>query len=252
MNFIMAFCLLLSVLSFSLNTLANNMDNSNSSSGTAETTLKELLPSNCFFSANFIQNRDIKKLPIPLSSSGKLLFSCDYGLLWKTEKPIQETLIYSTPHLNYRIAENNSIEVLAGQKHNYLSKFLLSILSNDIKKIGNEFTITKNVNNGMPSILLNPNNNFIKKGLESIRLSKTANQLPSNLNESIEEIFITITDTQNQSTRITINNFQTLSLETTKKNSKDISGSCNLFMNETISCNILEKPYSVEIINSNN
>ncbi len=195
--------------------------------------LERILPDNCIFSGEFNQVKQLDKLPVPLSSSGQLLFSCHHGLIWKSIKPFNEDLIYTLKSTHFRVIENNEPIPLEGLQHHYLAKFLLSLLSANIESIQRDFDISLDQSNrDTVAINLLPTNTYAKKGLDSISIKKT-------VAETGDELSINIIDSKKQKTKINIVN-----INNAKNDSKD---EMNLFCHTIFSqaestCSILSSP----------
>ena len=156
--------------------------------------LKSLMPKVCHFSGVFNQSKQIKTLPVPLNSTGEFIYSCDLGLIWKTQKPIVESLVFTNQKLHFLVPEKLSIENLDGVQHDFLGNLLLGLMSGNTEFISKEFEIDVSEQKGETTQLtLQPKNKMIKRAIQSVTLEKesTANELQ-----------IVITDKNNQVTKI--------------------------------------------------
>lgn len=201
--------------------------------------IRNILPNHCVFSGDYIQTKKISSLPTPLSSTGKLFFSCTHGLIWHNKTPFPESLIYTLDNLHFRKIENDPVIELDSQQHYYLAKFLLSLLGGDIKSIEQQFLIetTKSENH----IKLIPTNDMVKKGLDSITIEKKQ----ENKNELL---FITIADKKLQTTALKIINITTYSK--VKKDNIDVA--CSSALDDSIACDVLSSPQTYHVITSSN
>ncbi len=204
--------------------------------------IEKILPSNCVFSGDFIQEKTIETLTTPLLSSGKLFFSCQHGLIWKTEQPFPESVIYTPVNLHYRHMPDEQVVPLNGPQHNYLANFLLDLLRADTASIQNNFLIeVVESSTNEKRVMLSPTDSFIKKGLNNILLEKIHNNQETLLN-------ITITDIKKQNTKISIKNFKIFS----KDIKTDINNECLLSLKENISCDIVANPLHYQVIDPSN
>ena len=219
--------------------------------------IKKILPDHCIFSGDFTQSRKIGALPTPLTSSGKLFFSCQHGLIWNNEKPFSESLVYTSQNLHFRKIDSNEPTPLGGQQHYYFAKFLLNLLSADIEYINEQFLVKvekrmakelvkkenkgKEENEEKQNITLLPRNNIIKQGLSSILIEKT-------LRDEKELLSIIITDNKKQTTTLSIGNLITHS----KIKKENIERSCTSSFKNSAACNILSDPQAYQTIEPNN
>lgn len=204
--------------------------------------LKQSLPDHCVFTGHFSQSKQIKALPVPLLSSGKLFFSCQHGLIWHNDKPFAESLIYTEKNLHFRTIPGTPAIPLSGPQHDYLATFLLDLLSANTKSIEEQFNIDIIKSSAVETkIQLLPSNAFIKKGLSSIQLKKT-------IVNGEELLAITITDNKAQVTALNIGQLNTYS----KQKKWDIGANCGQALANKPACDILSDPYPYQTIDSNN
>ncbi len=205
--------------------------------------LEHILPDHCIFSGNFNQLKQLAKLPVPLSSSGQLLFSCHHGLIWKSIKPFNEDLIYTLKNTHFRVIDNNGPIALDGLQHQYLAKFLLNLLSSDTESIQKDFDISLDQSNrNTTAINLSPTNTYAKKGLNSINIKKT-------VTEAGDKLTINIMDSKQQTTNINIFN-----INNAKNDSKDeMNFFCQAFFSQPENiCPILSSPQQYTDIKPSN
>ena len=164
---------------------------SQTSMATEQKTLQEMLPKDCHFSGEFQQKKQIKSLPVPLNSAGVFSYSCDYGLIWATQSPIQEALVFTKENLHFLVPDNITVENLEGVQHDFIAKLLLGLLSGDTGFIEKEFDISETPQSD--SLLLKPKSTFVKRAINSVLLKKQ----PEGKSLSIK-----ITDKNKQSTQI--------------------------------------------------
>lgn len=145
--------------------------------------LSELLPQQCVFAGEFTQSRTLQNIPVPLISSGKLFFSCDGGLIWQTNIPITETLVYSKQKHYFQIQDDGQVQGLKTRVHAYLAQVLLSLMGADIEQLQQNFVVsdgveevsveknqTKESNKQSMTAVLQPRNKRFKKFLREIVL----------------------------------------------------------------------------------
>ena len=197
--------------------------------------LKEAFPSICHFSGNFEQKRQSKGLPIPLNSSGNFYYSCDLGLIWNTESPINDVLLYVNATTNFRVNENGDIESLSGAVRYAMSRIVLRLMRGDIAYFASEFEVSRSEEEG--SILLLPESTFMKKGIKSIQLNKTME------NSSDTKLLITIRDLNEQNTSIEIKDIAEYRFEGERKAFEQ----CELlYPQPSLWCRVLRSPWRYE------
>ena len=132
--------------------------------------LAGIFPTSCHFSGQFLQQKNIQGLPVPLQSDGDFFYSCDLGLVWSTKAPFQEAILYVNSAKNYRIDEQGEIKPLTGIARYIMSNVFVKLLKGDVDYFADEFVVTATENQ---SIELKPESEFMQKGVESIQFSKT-------------------------------------------------------------------------------
>ncbi len=197
----------------------------------SEEILQSSLPNSCNFSGTFTQEKQLQGLPKPLQSSGDFFFSCDYGLVWQTARPIKEIRIYTTENIHFSIAENQEPQTLSGIANFYLAKLLLDIMSGNTKQLYTDYNV--NINNAEKlDITLTPKNKYLKKGLKSIQFLKG---LADKENTSIK---VNITDANQQVTAMSIT-------ENTQYTDKKAIALCETIYGSN-TCAILKDPSQYE------
>lgn len=135
----------------------------------------DILPKHCHFSNQFKQTKKIPSLPVPLISSGKMYFSCQAGLIWETQKPIQEILILTQSDYHFKQFSNSKkssetkLKVLDSIETRYLSRLLIGLMSADKDYINRTFNIN---NTDALTFELTPKNNFLSKVIKTVRIKR--------------------------------------------------------------------------------
>ncbi len=169
--------ILLNIWTF--NSSANNLPATNQK-------LLSMLPQTCVFSGSFKQNRELVGLPVPLVSQGRFFFSCEQGLIWQTQSPINETLIYTKAQLHFSLDQNNELQVADSLIHNYLGRLLLSLMGGDIEYLQKNFAISED--QSKHALTLKPSSTALKRALQDIllqRQDKTATTRITDTNQQI-------------------------------------------------------------------
>ena len=156
--------------------------------------LKSMMPKVCHFSGEFSQTKQIKTLPVPLVSNGEFIYSCDHGLIWKTQNPIVESLVFTNQKLNFLVPEKLSVENLDGVQHDFLANLLLGLMAGNTEFIAKEFEVeVSDKKDNLIQLILVPKNKMVKQAIDSVVLKKQTNK---------NELQISITDRNQQVTRI--------------------------------------------------
>lgn len=226
------------LLTIAGNTLAENRQTQANADN-----IRTLLPKSCVFSSNYQQEKQSKKLPFPLRSSGEIFFDCKKGLIWENKAPFLEKTIFTTEGEHFRLIPNEPIEQLEGLQYTHLSSLLLSILSADIARIKNRFNIDIEKNG---QIKLMPKSSTIKKRLHSIAIKK-------NDNSEHESLDITISAQRSQITKISIHNIK--DLDNIDSHGNIHHHPCLSLLekksNANTSCDILKNPHKYIRLNIN-
>lgn len=196
---------------------------------TAAEALTEILPRHCLLSADFRQIRRLHELPAPLISSGQLFFSCHDGLIWKTDIPFNETLIYTLQNQHFQIKEDEQPQLLKSNLHDNIAKILLSFMSADKQYLEKNFTLDNNSDGRKStSITLKPKNKRLKRALNKITL-----QQQNNVNT------MKMFNANQETTQIAISNMRHLDWE----NNSHTQSSCIEFGGKTsLACDVLLQP----------
>lgn len=153
-----------------------------------------MLPQVCHFAGEFSQSKHIKALPMPLASNGEFIYSCDLGLIWKTQKPVIESLVFTHQKLHFLVPEKLSVENLDSVQHEFLANLLLGLMAGNTGFIANKFEIkVLEKQGGIIALKLLPKSKLLRQAIDSVVLE---NQTEKN------EIKISIIDNKQQITTI--------------------------------------------------
>ncbi|MGS2718091.1 LolA family protein [Eionea flava] len=133
--------------------------------------LASISPAACHFSGKFSQQKNTQGLGFPLRSHGDFFFSCDLGLVWNTIAPFEEVMLYINSTTSYRASKDGGVERMSGMIRYAIAKIFLKILSGDTKYFSNEFSVIL-VGDGVE---LKPENDFLKKGIKQVFITKGSN-----------------------------------------------------------------------------
>ena len=191
--------------------------------------LQTVMPTACHFSGNFVQKKAMQGLPIPLVSEGDFFFSCDLGIIWQTQQPFPEALIYSDFH-NYRVSsETNNIERLTSLTHFGMSKIMLKMLNGDVDYFSESFAVDLI---GENQFSLSPQSKFMKRAIDKITLQRV-------LTDDSVSLLVTIEDISQQQTEISIDRLIEYKLDTKQA----VRQQCEkLYPNQKTLCEVLRYP----------
>ena len=138
------------------------------------TLLAEIFPSGCHFSGQFSQQKTIQGVPVPLTSTGDFYHSCDLGLIWHTQTPFTEAILYVNSSNNFKADGNGTLAPLTGTTRYIMSNIFVRLLKGDTSYFTDEFAISADMQSG--TVTLRPESEYIRKGLDSILVSKATDQ----------------------------------------------------------------------------
>ncbi|MDC8829453.1 outer membrane lipoprotein carrier protein LolA [Alteromonas gilva] len=158
--------------------------------------LAGIFPSGCHFSGRFSQQKSIPGVPHPLTSSGDFYYSCDLGLVWHTETPFNEAILYVNSSNNFKADAEGTLAPLSGTTRYIMSNIFVRLLKGDTSYFVDEFAITSAEQNA--AVQLRPESDYIRKGLDTITIKKAVNEV------SGTSLDINVIDASGQHTDVTI------------------------------------------------
>ena len=96
--------------------------------------------STCSFAGEFTQNKTIAGLDQTLESSGSFYYHCEKGVIWSTDTPVDETLIFNRFGDNFKI-KDQSVNKFTGRQGKLLGKLLNSMMSGNQAEIESLFEL---------------------------------------------------------------------------------------------------------------
>ncbi len=161
----------------------------------SELDLNQWLPQSCLLSGDFSQEKQLAAVPGPLQSSGQMIFDCQQGLIWNTQEPVAETLIYKLDGKHQRFIDNSEPERLSGRAHRELGKMLNHIIGADVDYLNQHFQ-TSPIDHGVQLV---PKSKRMRKHLPSIDITQQNDRVQMLLRHA-----------EGESTRIAIHNTREL------------------------------------------
>lgn len=166
--------------------------------------LTGIFPSGCHFSGRFLQKKTIRGIPTPLTSTGDFYYSCDLGLIWHTQTPFSEAILYVNSSNNFKAGVDGSLAPLTGTTRYIMSNIFVRLLKGDTDYFVEEFAISKGEENTI--VTLRPENEYLRKGLDTITISKALDQTKGT------SLSIGVLDATGQLTNVLINNVEHYSI----------------------------------------
>jgi hypothetical protein len=156
--------------------------------------LANYLPSGCYHSGQYRQEKVIAGLDQALVTQGVFIYSCDEGLIWHTESPVTETTIYKISGNFFVLNETDDLNPLEGRIHQALGTLLNRLVGGDVTYLQRQFTVATEAE----SLRLVPKQKRLRKFIRAILI------YPQD-----EQVKITIEHAPGEFTRIEISDRKT-------------------------------------------
>lgn len=192
--------------------------------------LAEIFPSSCHFSGKFVQQKTIEGVPAPLISTGDFYYSCALGLVWRTQTPFTEAILYVNNSNNFKVNGNGDLSPLTGATRYIMSNIFVRLLKGDTDYFTDEFAISRGSQAG--TIELRPESEYVRKGLDTISINKTTDQ-----NKEVS-LNIEVLDATGQSTNVVISAVEQFNLD----GKRAAYEQCNALYSDTSWCQVLRSP----------
>jgi len=124
----------------------------------------------CNFTGRFQQHRSLSGTSVSLTSDGVFFHLCKQGLLWETQKPITESVVYTHADQHARFRPGQDVKVLSGVVQKRIAALLLAIMGGDADALSEQFKLDKNQLEGDHLVLL-PRSDAIQAQMQSITFS---------------------------------------------------------------------------------
>lgn len=112
----------------------------------------------------FVQEKHMQLLSMPLKSSGSFVVIKDTGVVWQLEQPVQSTMTITEQGLK-------GVDIEDNRAMQYVGKLLMQLLSGDFSSLEQQFKLAATVEDEQWQLVLEPRSSLIKKAVESILLS---------------------------------------------------------------------------------
>lgn len=134
----------------------------------ADTTqLHSYLPEGCYHAGEYEQQKTLVGIDKPLVTQGSFAFNCNQGLIWHTQSPITETIIYKIQGEHFMLRADGSTQVLDSRVQRALGKLLTHLIGGNSGYLQETFTLIETEN----SVELTPKNKQMQKFLHSLSIA---------------------------------------------------------------------------------
>lgn len=185
--------------------------------------------SDCEFSGTFAQSKFIDGLDTPLNSTGQFYHHCNYGVIWSTLEPIEQTLVMQKAGKGFLIDQSGT-KKLSSRQAKFLNKLLNDLMGADQQLLAKQFEITSIDKNHFQLL---PITRKLKRGVKQIEL------LFSDASLTIDVI-----DRNSQRTEIITKQTRSFNIESQRENTEE---NCDTLLSEP-SCSLL---FNTSIVGSN-
>ena len=157
------------------------------------TTLNSYLPEGCYHTGEYQQHKSLAGIDKPLMTDGSFVFNCNQGLIWHTQSPIIETIIYKAQGDHIIMHADGSTQALDSRAQRALGKILNNLIGGNSDYLQQTFSIVdKNSmenNSGAKenSVELTPKNKQMQKFLHSLSITPHADSVKISLQLAEQE-----------------------------------------------------------------
>src|SRR5690606_40113695 len=101
--------------------------------------LQRFFPQDCHHHGLFTQQKTLTALAQPLTSEGRFAFSCKAGLIWHSDNPLRETLVYPLKAKPWGLDAEGQRQGLDGPVHKQLGNLLNRLIGGDLTYLERHF-----------------------------------------------------------------------------------------------------------------
>ena len=159
------------------------------------TKLNSYLPEGCYHSGEYQQHKTLAGMDKPLITDGSFVFNCNQGLIWHTQSPITETIIYKAQGDHVILHADGSTQVLDSRAQRALGKILNNLIGGNSDYLQQTFSIVekdssikKEDSAKENSVELTPKNKQMQKFLHSLSITLQADSVKITLQLAEQEI----------------------------------------------------------------
>lgn len=143
------------------------------------TILGSYLPEGCYHAGEYQQHKTLAGMDKPLITDGSFAFDCNQGLIWHTQSPITETIIYKAQGNHVVVRADGSTQVLDSRAQRALGKILNNLIGGNSDYLQKTFNIVEkssDIKKGSStekadSVELTPKNKQMQKFLHSLSIT---------------------------------------------------------------------------------
>lgn len=165
------------------------------------TKLDSYLPQGCYHAGEYQQHKMLAGMDNPLITNGSFAFNCNQGLIWHTQSPIIETIIYKAQGDHVIVRPDGSTQALDSRAQRALGKILNNLIGGNSDYLQQTFSITEKSNSieevssaekesGIgkeSSLVLTPKNKQMQKFLHSLSITPQAESVKITLKLAEQE-----------------------------------------------------------------
>lgn len=148
----------------------------------ADTTiLSSYLLEGCYHAGEYQQHKTLAGMDKPLITDGSFAFNCNQGLIWHTQSPITETIIYKAQGDHLMVRADGSTQVLDSRAQRALGKILNTLIGGNSDYLQQTFSIVekdssirKENSAKESSVELTPKNKQMQKFLHLLTITPQA------------------------------------------------------------------------------
>jgi hypothetical protein len=157
--------------------------------------LDSYLPQGCYHAGEYQQHKTLAGMDKPLITDGSFAFNCNQGLIWHTQSPIIETIIYKAQGDHVIVRADGSTQALDSRAQRALGKILNNLIGGNSDYLQQTFSITEKSNSieegnsaeKDSSIELIPKNKQMQKFLHSLSITPQAESVKITLQLAEQE-----------------------------------------------------------------
>lgn len=129
--------------------------------------LTDYLPTSCYHSGAYRQEKKLDGINQPLESQGNFIFSCQHGLIWHTQSPVTETAVYTARGKHFLVVDEQA-SPLDNRVHKALGTLLNHLMGGDTQYLLRNFTIEEKAH----SLQLTPKHKRLKRAVQGIDITQ--------------------------------------------------------------------------------
>jgi hypothetical protein len=130
--------------------------------------LSSFLPGGCYHAGEYQQHKTLAGMDKALITDGSFAFNCNQGLIWHTQSPITETIIYKAQGNQFVVRADGTTQALEGRAQRALGKILNNLIGGNSDYLRQTFSIAQKDDN----VELTPKNKQMQKFLLSLSITK--------------------------------------------------------------------------------